>query len=308
MSLYHDERPQSFKDLVGQKAAVTALKRAFADVSKAPHCILLTGGSGTGKTTTARLLQKRLNCHKSCYNELNCADARGIEDIRRIRSQMTRKPMGGDCHIWVIDECHQLTKDAQNAALKMFEDTPKHVYFILCTTDPHKLLKTIKTRCTEFRFQNVRVADLRALAEKTATKYEKEVDEAVLDKLAELAAGSPRKALVLLEQVWNSDDVDEQLAILGNMEEDAFTLARALISPGCKWGDVKSLLEALQKKEENPEGLRRMILGYCSSVMIGGKGMAGRAYAIANVFSEHFYDTGFPGLVRACWEVCHDMD
>lgn len=308
MSLYNNERPTKFTQLVGQDSTVAALKASFKSIATAPHVLLLVGPSGVGKTTTARILRKRLKCHDSCYHEVNAADNRGIEDIRRIRSQMTRAPLGGKCHIWVIDECHQLTKDAQNAMLKMLEDTPSSVYFILCTTDPQKLLKTIVTRCTQFKFQSVKPLALIELVNRVAAKHEIELEEEIAEKIAEVADGSPRKALVSLEQVWKLSDVDEQMEVLGRLEEDTVTLCKMLLNPRAQWADYKKVLKDIKERKEDAEGIRRWILAWCSGVMLGKGNSGGRAYKVSVIFSENFYDTGMSGLVRNCWEVVHDMD
>src|SRR5690606_3369465 len=107
-----------------------------------PHAMLFTGPSGCGKTTLARILRVKLRCSDNDFQEINAADFRGIDSIRSMRQQVGAAPLGGDSRIWLIDEAHSMTADAQNAFLKLLEDTPRHVYFFLATTDPQKLKKT----------------------------------------------------------------------------------------------------------------------------------------------------------------------
>ena len=306
MSLYHKHRPKKLSDLVGQDEVVASITASFKKVSTSPRCVMFVGGSGCGKTTTARILKDRLKCSDGCFHELNCADTRGIEDIRRIRAGMRRAPVGGKSVIYLIDEAHQLTKDAQDALLKMLEDGPKHVWFFLCTTEPNKLKKTIHTRATVFKFRELTVRELSGLATDVATKEKAELDEEVADRIGENSEGSPRKALVLLDQIINIDGTEAQLDAIEKSDHrsEGIELARMLLNPRSSWADVAALLKNVAGE---PEGLRRLILGYMSAVMLGKGKMGRRAYQIATVFTDHFYDTGKPGLVRSCYECVNDL-
>ena len=143
-------RPKRLADFLGNTETVQAL-RALMEREEMPHTILFTGPSGTGKTTLARIVARRLQCSEHDLQELNTADFRGIDTIRDVVRNMALCPMSGSCRVWILDEVHQLSKDAQHALLKALEDTPKHVYFLLATTDPAKLLPTIRTRCVTFK-------------------------------------------------------------------------------------------------------------------------------------------------------------
>ena len=146
--LYKRFRPKSLDAVVGNGGTVAALQK-FLKKGNLPHTILFKGPSGCGKTTLARILAKELGCGVLDLREYNSADFRGIDTIRDISRIMTNAPAAGNCRVFILDEAHQLSKDAQNAALKILEDTPKHVYFFICTTDPQKLIATIRSRCTE---------------------------------------------------------------------------------------------------------------------------------------------------------------
>ena len=152
--LYKKHRPKNLKRVFGQSVAIGTLK-PLIEAKQVPHSLLLTGPSGCGKTTLARILVKELKCAKADFMEVNCADFRGIDTVRDIRTRMMQAPIGGDCRVWLIDEAHMLTSAAQTAFLKMLEDTPDHIYFFLATTHPQKLLKTIKTRCTEIKLKEM---------------------------------------------------------------------------------------------------------------------------------------------------------
>ena len=126
--LYKKYRPKSFDRVNGQEAAIKSLS-TFVEKGKIPHAILFTGPSGSGKTTLARIITKHLECGFSDFQELNCADLTGIEEVRKIRQRMNYACMGGKSRVWIIDEAHKLSNAAQNAFLKMLEDTPKPVSY-----------------------------------------------------------------------------------------------------------------------------------------------------------------------------------
>ena len=198
--LYKRHRPKTYKAMVGQESTVKVML-GWGKQKATPHCILFTGPSGCGKTTLARILAAKLKCSPHDLNEVNSADFRGIDSVRRIRSEMNLAPVAGACRIWIIDECHKMSNDAQNAILKLLEDTPKHVYFFLATTDPHKLLKTIKTRATEMVVRLLTDDQINSLILSVGKKEEVDVSDEVMDSLVQASAGSARKALVLLEKV-----------------------------------------------------------------------------------------------------------
>ncbi len=128
--LYKKHRPKEFKKMVGNVSTVQTLVNMIKR-DTLPHTILFHGPSGCGKTTLARILKNQLDCSDVDFKELNCSDHRGVDTIREITRTMNMAPTGGKVRIWLLDEVHQMTKDAQNAALKIFEDTPNHVYFLL---------------------------------------------------------------------------------------------------------------------------------------------------------------------------------
>jgi DNA polymerase-3 subunit gamma/tau len=138
--LYLKHRPSLFKQVIGQDDAVNVLQQLLKG-DRFPHALLLSGPSGCGKTTLARICRDKLECTGADFQELNGADTRGIDTIREIRSHLNLRPMHGKCRIWYIDEAHKLSNDAQNALLKMLEDTPTTAYFMLATTEPNKLIK-----------------------------------------------------------------------------------------------------------------------------------------------------------------------
>lgn len=310
-ALYQKHRPKTLKAVLGQGAAVAALQRRF-DQGNTPQVILLTGPSGTGKTTIARIVVSHLKCGEADYIEINSADFKGIDMVRNIRSHMRLAPIAGACRIWLIDEAHKLTNDAQNALLKMLEDTPKHVYFMLATTDPQKLIKAIHGRVTEVKLVTISARALAELVEDIADKEGMDVSSDVVSEIVEAAEGSGRKALQILEHVGHLGDEDEQLKAIQTTtfnKEQAIDLARLLVNPRANWVDVAKVLREL--KDEEAEGIRYCVLGYARSIMVGGEErgpnlkMAPQAFKIIDIFSSNFYDSKHAGLAAACWEVLH---
>jgi len=303
MELYKKHRPRKLSEVVGQehitKQLIDQLKRGAV-----PHTILLSGPSGCGKTTIARILRRRLKCSDSDFQELNCSDFRGIEMVRDIRSRCMLSPIDGECRIWLIDEAQLLTKDAQNAFLKLLEDTPSHVYFFIATTEPQKLLVTIKTRATEFKVKTLNDKQMAELLLSVCGKEELTVTEEVRDKVIESAEGSPRKALVLLNQVMGLKDETEQLASIaaGMASKDAIELARILIKPRVQWGDVAKVLSSLDDLDNQAESIRYLVLAYMSSIALKGGKIAGRACEVIACFSRNFFDSRKAGLILACWD------
>ena len=139
MALPIKYRPTVLKDFYGNQVLKSALgailKRDLEDI---PHAMLFIGSSGCGKTTLARIVASKLDCVDAEFYELNSADVRGVDTIREVSKNMKYSPMSGSVRIWLFDEVHKMTNDAQNAMLKMLEDPPDHVYFMLATTDPQK--------------------------------------------------------------------------------------------------------------------------------------------------------------------------
>jgi DNA polymerase-3 subunit gamma/tau len=170
--LYRKYRPKSFRGIVGQDTAVDTL-RGWLEKSKVPHAILFTGNSGCGKTTLARILAKKLNClPPRDLVEINAADFNGIDTVREIRRAASSGSIMGReySRCWIIDEGQQLSTAAQQGLLKLLEEAPAYAYFFLCTTDPQKIIPTIKNRCSEIKINSVSVVNLVALCNSVLAK------------------------------------------------------------------------------------------------------------------------------------------
>jgi len=297
MSLATKYRPKLLKEIAGNAPTVSAL-RALMEREDMPHTLLFTGPSGCGKTTLARIVAARLKCSEYDLQEMNTADFRGIDTVRDVVRQMHLCPMNGPVRVFLLDECHSLTKDAQHALLKALEDTPKHVYFLLATTDPEKLLPTIKTRCVTFEVKGLRDSEMLGLLSGVVVKEKAEVPDAVLEQITQDALGSARMALSVLDKIINTDPAAmlEAAKQQAAAQSESISLCRALIGKR-PWGEIARILRDLQ---QDPEQVRRAVMGYAQAVLL--KSDNPQAAMVLMSFRQPFYDTGKPGLTLACYE------
>lgn len=299
MGLYQKYRPQRLKDFVGNEILKKDLLPFLTGKRTPPKAVLFTGPSGAGKTTLARIYARRIGCSPMDITELDTADFRGIDSIREIRSQMGLATFGGGNRCWILDECHKLTNDAQNALLKALESPPEHVFFVLCTTDPQMVLKTILTRCTQFQVESLSASELVEVLERVCRGEGADIDEDILRQLAKGAGGSPRGAISMLERLLARDpeDYDEVLQSFEGYEVQIRELCQALIAGRAKWKEIAGMIKGIK---EEPETVRRSVLGYMNAVLLSGKDSARAAY-ILDCFKEPYFNTGPAGLTLSCY-------
>jgi DNA polymerase-3 subunit gamma/tau len=219
-SLYRKWRSQTFGDLVGQEPVIRTLKNAL-NSDKLAHAYIFTGPRGTGKTSTARLLAKTINCLNpkdgepcniceqcreitagSSFNvlEIDAASNRGIDSIRELREKVMVPPTTGKYKIYILDEAHMLTTEAFNALLKTLEEPPPHAIFVMATTDVHKMLPTVLSRCQRFDFKRITTRQIVTHLHFVAQQEKVELDRGAAELIARAAAGGMRDALSLLDQ------------------------------------------------------------------------------------------------------------
>lgn len=316
-------RPIDMNEVVGNEDLKSSLSSILSrDMDKIPHAFLFTGKAGCGKTTFARLVATALGAYNPNavstpdFREFNASNTRGIDTIRDINTDCIYSPVSAECIVYLMDEVHALTKDAQNAFLKLLEEPPYHVYFILSTTDPQLLIEPIRSRCVKFDVKPCRRDDIYTLLKEViGAEFEDDADkfpESVIQKITEVCEGVPRDALILLEKVIDIQDEKQALTIL-----DTAFVADASIRDLCqlfingslssedRWKQVSKVLEGLKdaRGQNDPEKMRRGILDYMTKVLITSPDHM-RVAKIAKLFSENFYSCGESGIRIASYFSC----
>ena len=281
-ALYRAYRPQTFKDVVGQEHIIRTLKNQIEN-GNVGHAYLFCGTRGTGKTSTAKIFARAVNCIDSVNEEpcnecevckdilndnimdvieIDAASNNSVDDVREIRENVKYTPAKCKYKVYIIDEVHMLSQGAFNALLKTLEEPPSYVIFILATTEPHKIPATILSRCQRFDFKRVTVQDMSSRMKEICEDVNIEVDERALNLIARNSQGALRDALSILDQCMSfSDDKIEYkdvVDLLGTVNiEQLFEMAEYVIKEDTKkcleilnefviWGkDIKNLIDDL---------------------------------------------------------------
>ena len=289
-ALYRTYRPQTFEEVAGQEHIVRTLKNALA-TGKIAHAYLFAGPRGTGKTTMAKLFAKALNCEEGigcqcnkCKNcvaitegnhpdvlELDAASNNGVDEIRELIDKVKYGTILGKYKVYIIDEVHMLSTGAFNALLKTLEEPPEHVIFILATTEPHKILPTILSRCQRYDFNKVSEKDIKERIKAVLLNENVEYNEQAIDLIVNLADGGMRDALSILEKVLaysrNTLNVEDILSIFAlESKEEKIKLINSIVEHNMN--DVLSRLNNYISKGTDIKRLTEDLLLILKDVVI----------------------------------------
>jgi len=312
-------RPQRFADMVGQEHIIATLKNAIRQ-KRTAHAYLFVGPRGIGKTTTARIIAKAVNCLNrkpdsaepcnQCANcleissgraidliEIDAASHRGIDDIRELREGIKFAPVKLKYKVFIIDECHQLSKDASNALLKTLEEPPAHAIFILATTELHKILATILSRCQRFDFRKLTLPELVARLQKLADNEKAKVEKTALELVAIAGGGSVRDAESLLGQALAISNAQKTIApedirqILGITQAESVGELVGLLARK-NTPDAINYLNQIAQKGYDLQEFGKNILNYLRQALIlsiiGAKEAKNDNFMIAGLTDEEF--------------------
>ncbi|MFT6829439.1 MAG: DNA polymerase-3 subunit gamma/tau [Candidatus Paceibacteria bacterium] len=200
--LYRKYRPKNFDEVYGQEQVLRVLQGSL-ETGKIGHAYIFSGPRGTGKTTMARIFARELKCSENDIIEIDAASNRGIDDIRALRESVNSLPFDSEKKMYIIDEVHMLTKEAFNALLKTLEEPPSHVVFVLATTELHKVIPTVISRCQSFAFTSPTYTVLKAMINDVVKKEGYTIDAGSLDLIAMLGNGSFRDTQGVLQKLMS---------------------------------------------------------------------------------------------------------
>lgn len=296
--LYRKYRPQTFAEIIGQEHVVQTLTNAISS-GMVSHAYLFSGPRGSGKTTLARLLAKAVNCrnHKdsefepcdkcsSCLEikqgnsldliEIDAASHRGIDEIRELRDGIKFAPVKEKYKVFVIDECHQLTREAVNALLKTLEEPPSHAIFVLATTEIHKMIPTIISRCQRFDFRKLTLPEIIKRLDIISKKEKAKIDRPALELIALNSGGSIRDAESLLDQaltftgtlgregIIKTEDIKD---LLGLADINLISQFVDFISEKSEEKAIKFLEETFEKGYD-PQEFAKALIRYLRQTML----------------------------------------
>lgn len=290
--LYRKYRPQVLEEIVGQSHIKTALANAV-ELGKISHAYLFTGPRGTGKTSAARIFAKSLNCVKgptaspcnkceNCLNitnsipidviEIDAASNRKVEDAQNILERVAYAPVNSKYKIYIIDEVHMLSTTAFNALLKTLEEPPENVIFILATTEVHKVLDTIKSRCQRFDFKRITTADIVEHLKNIAAKEKINITDDALLAIAKNSAGGMRDSIALLDQLSilggkDAITVDDINNLLGRLSFEVLnSLAGKIVDSTPQ--DALEILENIYNSGNEPVQILSNLMDYFKNLLI----------------------------------------
>lgn len=270
MSYMTDFRPKNFDELVGHDQIKKTLKSKLSKDNH-PHCFILSGDSGVGKTTVARIISYNVN---ASIVEVDAGNATKVENMREVISDSKHINIMGKRlnKLYVIDECHMLSKSSWNALLKTLEEPSKSSYFVFCTTELNKIPKTVRTRCLEFVFKSLSSNEIKKVINNTGV----EIDKSFIDVIAKNSNGSARAALVLLEKAVECDSIDDLNKVVNEVSNESnlvIEISRELIN---KSPSTDKVLSYLKEYEGSYESARIVIFNFITSCVFNNPGLVNR--------------------------------
>lgn len=287
-ALYRVYRPLQFEDIVGQEHIVSILQNQINE-QRINHAYLFCGPRGTGKTSTAKVFAKAVNCisePKPCYRcpvcedsdvdiiEMDAASNNSVDNIREMRENVVFAPAVGAYRIYIIDEVHMLSTGAFNALLKILEEPPSHVVFILATTEAHKLPRTVISRCQRFDFQKIEASTIVQKMERILTEEQREFERPALEKIAQKSDGGLRDALSLLDQALGYGEITlaNVNAVTGEVEDaQLLALIQAMADKDKK--QLFLLLESAGERGVEPKVFLSGMIEFCKKALMQALGI-----------------------------------
>ena len=295
--LYRKYRPKTFSEVVGQEHVVQTLTNAIS-MDMVSHAYLFAGPRGSGKTSIARILAKAVNCQNRkkeefepcnkcsvCLEinqgraidliEIDAASNRGIDEMKELRDGIQFSPTKLKYKVFIIDECHQLSKEAANALLKTLEEPPSHAIFILATTEIHKMIPTIVSRCQRFDFRKLTLPEIIRKLEMIVKAEKKKIEKSALELIALNSGGSFRDAESLLDQVFAYSNAlkkekiepDDIKNLLGLIDINLVSQLADFLIQKDGAGAVKFLNEVLEKGKD-PQEFAKTLISYLRQALI----------------------------------------
>lgn len=298
-------RPTTWDEVVGHDAQINALMNAIE--KNASQCYLFTGGSGLGKTTLARIAAAAVGCKSEDLIQVDAATKTGIAEMREVQEELTYRPVGeGAVKAIIVDEVHALSKPAVQSLLKVTEEPPEWAYWFLCTTEPTRVLPTLRTRCVQIYLKPLPTRTLITLLVLINKKEKMNVHTDIIALCAQEAGGSARQSIENLILCAAAESTDEARELLHSVEApaEAFQLAQ-LLARNARWSEVQKLLGSLPEGV-NPESVRHVVRAYVTKVILNAKSndQVGFALEILDAFSTPFHSAdGISPLVMACGKV-----